>query len=121
MKQLYNNYKNNPINSLIRAYIRYDKNLFNKKIFKYIKNENSVESKILLSSQNIFFQPHYNELYLLNSDIKEKDNLFNRKAIIAKKIFETAPLHDKFPEFFINKKNFSKEEIEILKSLGYIK
>jgi arylsulfatase A-like enzyme len=121
IKKLFYLSDNKPINALIRANIIYEKNIFNKKIYKHIENKNPYETKILLSSQKVYFQAHYHELYRINSDKNEKKNIFNEHIEIINKILGSSPLRKKHPEFYGNNKKLSKEEIQRLKSLGYIK
>jgi hypothetical protein len=110
-----------PISSLIRATVRHERSFFKKTLYKYIKNENPDEAKLLLLTKKLFFQQHNNELYLLNSDPKEQINRYGISSGRARDILNTSPLKGRYPEFFSSEKKLSKEEIELLKSLGYIK
>lgn len=121
VKEILNFYKKNPLNALVRAHIKYTKSFFNNTIYKYIKNESPIETKMLLLFPKNFFQTHYNEFYRIDLDIKERNNLLNGKFKIARHIYDSSPLKAKYPEFYTINKKLSKEEIERLKSLGYIK
>jgi len=123
-KEILKYYKNNPLNVLVRANIKSTHSFFNNAVYKYIKNENPYETKILLSFpkfSKLFFQPHYKELYRIDQDIKEMNNLLNSKLKIARHIYDSSPLKGKYPEFYKSHKKLSEEEIDRLKSLGYIK
>jgi len=121
VKEILNFYKNNPLNALVRANIKYTNSFFKNAVYKYIKNESLYETKILLLFRKIFFQTHYNEFYRIDLDTKERNNLLNGKFKIARHIYDSSPLKGIYPKFYARHKKLSKEEIERLKTLGYIR
>ena len=64
---------------------------------------------------------HYNELYKTDSDFEERNNLLDSKIKIARHIYDSSSLKGKYPKFYKRDMNLSKEQIERLKSLGYIR
>jgi len=47
--------------------------------------------------------------------------LLNGRFKIARNIYDSSPLKGIYPEFYKSDKKLSREEIERLKSLGYIR
>ena len=113
--------KDKPLDVLIRASIRHSDNFFSDSTYKYITNENADETKRLALFPNFFFQPHYDELYRLDLDINERNNLFSHDFKKARNISSRSPLKGKYPEFYGTDKSLTPEELEILKALGYLR
>jgi len=112
-------YQENPINILIRAVIEYGPR--HKSIYKYIENKNRVLTELLLSFPNsIFYHKHYSELYKIDTDPEEKNNLINTDLRSSDRIVDSSPLKGIYPEFYRREGKIDRKTIDRLKSLGYI-
>jgi arylsulfatase A-like enzyme len=111
-------FKKHPVQLLIRASIEESSSPFGVSLTKYIQNENREATDLLLRFPTMFlFQPHYQEMYRLDRDPFERQNVYDRA--VARRISERSPLKDQYPTD-IKTPRPSREQIERLRALGYI-
>jgi arylsulfatase A-like enzyme len=108
----------NPVNALIRATISYRKTPWSREVYKLIENESPYPTRVLMEA-GLLFQPHWHELYRIDGESKESHNEFG-DAAKATEIASRSPLKGVFPEFQKSDVKLSKEQVEQLRSLGYL-
>ncbi len=112
-------FRTKPINVLVRASIDYSDGICGLRLYKYIRNESREGTSLLLKFPGIVFNPHFHELYRLHQDPMELKSEMD--SGLAVRIQNKSPLSGNFPDASLRATPLSKEQIERLRALGYIK